>query len=74
MNYKCPVCKKVWPTSMLVAKHIFGTNDKPHRSWVDEQGRNDGYTLDDLLIQQVTMPGNHSYRKVSELVEAAQYC
>lgn len=72
MKYKCPVCKKIWPMSMNVAKHVFGTNDKPHRDWVDEQGKEDGYTFDDLLIQQVTMPGNHSYLKLAELVEKAQ--
>jgi hypothetical protein len=58
--------------SIYVAKHIFGTNDKPHRTWVDEQGREEGFTFDDLLIEQVTMPGNHSYLKMADLVEKIQ--
>lgn len=72
MKYQCPVCKKVWPISMHVARHIFGTNDKPHRSWVDEQGRDEGFTFDDLLIQQVITPGNQSYLRMAELVEKTQ--
>lgn len=72
MNYKCPVCKKEWPVSMHVARHIFGTNDKPHKEWVDEQYRENGFSFDDLLIQQVTTPGNHSYVAVAELVEKNQ--
>ncbi len=72
MNYKCPVCKKEWSASMQVARHIFGTNDKPHRDWVDGQGRNDGFTFDDLLIQQVTTPGNVSYCTIAGLVENNQ--
>jgi hypothetical protein len=72
MNFKCPVCKKEWPVSISVARHIFGTNDKPHRAWVDEQGKNDGFTFDDLLIQQVTTPGNQSYFTIARLVENNQ--
>ncbi|HOP85606.1 MAG TPA: hypothetical protein PLM71_02355 [Syntrophorhabdaceae bacterium] len=68
MNYKCPVCKKEWPTSLQVARHIFGTGDKPHREWVGSKG----YSYIDLLLEQVSAPGNKSYEIMSKLVEEEQ--
>jgi len=68
VNYKCPACKKEWPTSKQVARHIFGTGDKAHRAWVESQG----YSYIDLLLEQVSEPGNKSYEILSDLVEKAQ--
>lgn len=68
MDFKCPVCKKQYPTSLQVARHIFGTGDKSHRAWVESKG----YSFIDLLIEQATKPGNKSYEIVARIVEESQ--
>jgi len=68
VNYKCPVCKKQYTTSMQVARHIFGTGDKPHRAWVESKG----HSFIDLLLEQTAGPGNRSYEILSRLVEESQ--
>jgi hypothetical protein len=72
VSYKCPVCKKEWKDSMQVARHMFGTGDKPHKEWVDEQGKDKGFTFIDLMIEQATTPGNKSYVTLAEIIEKAQ--
>jgi hypothetical protein len=68
MNFKCPACKKEWPNSLQVARHLFGTGDKAHRAWVESQG----YSYIDLLLAQIAEPGNKSYDIMKELIEKAQ--
>jgi hypothetical protein len=68
MSVKCPVCKKEWNASLQVARHIFGTGDKPHKAWVDAQG----VSFVDLMVEQATNPGIASYQKVADLVQKAQ--
>jgi xanthine dehydrogenase accessory factor len=68
MDVKCPVCRKQRNTSMKVARHIFGTGDKPHRGWVNSQG----VSFTDLLIQQATESGNHGFNTLAKIVEQAQ--
>ena len=68
MSFKCPVCKKEWNASLQVARHMFGTGDKPHKAWVDSQG----LSFIDLMIEQATTPGNKSYVTVAGLIEKAQ--
>jgi hypothetical protein len=69
----CPVCKKKYPAPIQVARHIFGTNDPPPHKWVDDQGKtHGGFTFDDLLIDQITKPGNVAYETIAEMVEKAQ--
>jgi len=72
VNFKCPVSKKEWNSSLQVARHMFGTGDKPHKAWIDEQGKDKGFTFIDLMIEQATTPGNKSYVTVAELIEKAQ--
>ena len=72
MNFKCPVCKKEWNSSLQVARHMFGTGDKPHKAWVDEQGKTQGFTFIDLMIEQATTPGNKSYVTLAEVIEKTQ--
>ena len=72
MSVKCPVCKRELVASIQIARHIFGTNDAPHHKWVDEQGKTRGFTFDDLLIDQITKPGNIAYETIAALVEKAQ--
>ncbi|MCX7857254.1 MAG: hypothetical protein N2513_04655 [Deltaproteobacteria bacterium] len=68
MNFRCPVCKKQYVTSLQVARHIFGTGDKPHRGWVESKG----YSFIDLLLEQATGPGNKSYEILAKVVEESQ--
>jgi hypothetical protein len=72
MSVKCPVCKRELVASIQIARHIFGTNDQPHHKWVDEQGKALGFTFDDLLIEQITKPGNRAYETIAALVDKAQ--
>ena len=72
MSAKCPVCKRELVASIQIARHIFGTNDAPHHKWVDEQGKTKGFTFDDLLIDQITKPGNSAYETIAKLVDQAQ--
>jgi hypothetical protein len=51
---------------------MFGTGDKPHKAWVDEQGKTQGFTFIDLMIEQATTPGNKSYVMLAEVIEKAQ--
>jgi len=51
---------------------MFGTGDKQHKAWVDEQGKTRGFTFIDLMIEQATTPGNKSYVTLAELIEKAQ--
>ena len=68
MNFKCPACKKEWSKSLQVARHMFGTGDKAHRAWIESQG----YSYIDLLLSQISEPGNKSYEILSGLIEKAQ--
>jgi hypothetical protein len=68
VNFKCPACKKEWPNSKQVARHMFGTGDKSHKAWVESQG----YSYIDLLLSQISEPGNKSYEILSDLIEKAQ--
>ena len=69
MNFKCPACKKEWPNSKQVARHMFGTGDKSHRAWIESKG----YSYIDLLLSQISEPGNKSYEILSDLIEKAQH-
>jgi len=68
VNFKCPACKKEWPTSKQVARHMFGTGDKSHKAWIESQG----YSYIDLLLSQISEPGNKSYEILSDLIDKAQ--
>lgn len=73
MAFKCPVCMKQWDAAIQVARHIFGTNDVKHRAWTDKVGENHGgWTFDDLLVDQITKPGNIAYETLAEMVEKYQ--
>jgi hypothetical protein len=68
MDVKCPVCKKQWNSSLKVARHIFGTGDKTHKTWVNAQG----VSFTGLLIQQAMETGNRGFLTLAEIVDAAQ--
>ena len=63
----CPICGKKAKTGSALdcARHIFGTGDKPHRKWVDDQG----LSFIDLMIEQATTPGNKSYQILADVIE-----
>jgi hypothetical protein len=68
MSVKCPACKKEYTNSLQCARHMFGTGDKAHRGWVESQG----HSYIDLLLAQISEPGNKSYDTLKELIEKAQ--
>jgi xanthine dehydrogenase accessory factor len=68
MNVKCPVCKKQNNSSMKIARHIFGTGDRPHKVWVNSHG----VSFTDLLLQQALENGNQGFTTLAQLVESAQ--
>jgi hypothetical protein len=68
MDVMCPVCKKQRNSSLKVARHIFGTGDKPHRLWVNSQG----VSFSDLLLQQAMETGNRGFTTLAEIIERAQ--
>ena len=68
MVIMCPVCKKQWDSSLKVARHVFGTGDKVHKTWVNSQG----VSFTDLLIRQATASGNQSFMILAEIIETAQ--
>ncbi len=65
MGYKCPACGKIWPESMDLARHVFGTGDKGHKDWVNSKG----YNFIELLLIQTMEPGNKGYKTLAELLE-----
>jgi hypothetical protein len=68
MSVICPVCKKVKKSGVDCARHMFGTGDKPHKTWVDAQG----LSFVDLLLDQAVSKGNKSYETLGEVIEKAQ--
>lgn len=65
MNYKCPVCQKIWPDTMNMARHVFGVGDQAHKDWVNSKGLN----FVELLLIQTMEPGNKGYKILEELLE-----
>ena len=65
MGYKCPSCGKIWPDTMNLARHIFGTGDQVHKDWVNSKGLN----FIELLLIQTMESGNKGYKTLAELLE-----
>ena len=65
MSYKCPVCKKNWPDTMDMARHVFRVGDQAHKDWVNSKG----FSFIELLLIQTMEPGNKGYKTLAELLE-----
>jgi len=65
VGYQCPVCRKVWPGTMELARHMLGTGDQPHKGWINSKG----LSYADLLLMQTTEPGNKGYVTLAGLLE-----
>ena len=65
MGYQCPVCQKIWPKTMDLARHMLGTGDQPHKGWINSKG----LSFSNLLLMQTTEPGNKGYAALAELLE-----
>lgn len=65
LSYKCPACGKVWPETMDLARHVFGTGDQKHKDWVGSMG----YNFIELLLIQTMEPGNKGYKTLADLLE-----
>ena len=68
MEPKCPVCKKQYKNSLKVARHIFGTGDKTHRTWVNSQN----VSFTGLLIMQAVESGNRGFMILADIIENMQ--
>ncbi len=65
MGYQCPVCQKIWKSTMDLARHMLGTGDKVHKDWINSKG----LSYADLLLMQTTEPGNKGYITLANLLE-----
>lgn len=65
MGYICPVCGKIWPDTMDLARHVFGVGNQAHKDWVNSKGLN----FIELLLIQTMEPGNKGYKTLAELLE-----
>jgi len=65
VGYICPVCGKIWPDTMDLARHVFGVGNQAHKEWVNSKGLN----FIELLLIQTMEPGNKGYRTLAELLE-----
>jgi hypothetical protein len=65
MAYHCPVCRKISPDSMDLARHFLGQNDSKHKDWLKTKGLSYG----ELIMLQVTEFGNRGYETLAEIFE-----
>lgn len=65
MSYLCPICEKIWPDTMDLARHVFGVADQAHKDWVNSKGVN----FIELLLIQTMEPGNKGYKTLAEILE-----
>ncbi len=65
MSYQCPVCEKIWPDTMELARHVFGVGDQAHKDWVNAQG----VSFIELLLVQTMEPGNKGYKTLAGILE-----
>jgi len=65
VGYICPVCGKIWPDTMDLARHVFGVGNQAHKDWVNSKGLN----FIELLLIQTMEPGNKGYKTLAELLE-----
>jgi len=65
MSYQCPVCKKVSPSSLDLARHMLGRGDKVHRDWISSKG----FKYSELLTLQIKSFGGEGYKALSKVLE-----
>jgi hypothetical protein len=65
MSYHCPVCNKVSPSSLDLARHMLGRGDKVHRDWIYSKG----FKYSELLKLQIQSFGGEGYKALAELLE-----
>ena len=65
MGYQCPACQKIWPSTMELARHMLGTGDQPHKTWINGKG----LSFSNLLLMQTMESGNKGYLTLANLLE-----
>jgi hypothetical protein len=65
MGYQCPACQKIWPSTMELARHMLGTGDQAHKTWINSKG----LSFSNLLLMQTMESGNKGYVTLANLLE-----
>jgi hypothetical protein len=65
MSYHCPVCNKVSPSSLDLARHMIGRGDKVHRDWINSKG----FKYSELLKLQIQSFGGEGFKALSDVLE-----
>ena len=65
MSYHCPVCNKVSPKALDLARHMFGRGDKVHRDWMKSKGM----SYPELLTKQLQSFGGEGFKSLEEVLE-----
>jgi hypothetical protein len=65
MSYHCPVCNKISPSSLDLARHMLGRGDKVHRDWIYSKG----FKYSELLKLTIQSFGGEGHKKLADLLE-----
>lgn len=65
MSYKCPVCNKVSPRALDLARHIMGRGDKVHRDWIKSKG----LSYSEILAMQMRSFGGEGFSALEAVLE-----
>lgn len=65
MSYHCPVCKKISPAPLDLARHMIGRGDKVHRDWIYSKG----FKYSELLLLQIKSFGGEGFKALAEVLE-----
>ena len=65
MSYHCPVCNKVSPKALDLARHMMGRGDKVHRDWI--KGKGMSYSA--ILSMQLKSFGGEGFKQLEDVLE-----
>jgi hypothetical protein len=65
VSYHCPVCKKVSPKALDLARHMMGRGDKVHRDWIASKG----LSYSAILTKQLKDFGGEGFKDLEAVLE-----
>jgi hypothetical protein len=65
VSYHCPVCHKVSPKALDLARHMLGRGDKVHRDWINSKGM----SYSQILTKQLKDFGGEGFRDLEAVLE-----